>query len=99
VRAEQPVPRLVEVPPGTSRLQLLGRNLLAGGAIPAARLDGVPLETTAADDHHLEVALPAQTSGGALELDLGTGEPLRLDVRVSESGDHHGNDDRWAPGP
>jgi hypothetical protein len=89
-------PSVVEVPPGTTRLQLLGRNLLASGAVPSARLGGVPLETEAAESDRLELKLPTGTTGGALEVDLGTDEPVRLELQIRDR-DGHGND-RWAPG-
>lgn len=88
-------PPVVEVPPGTTRLQLEGRNLLGGGVVPAARLGGVPLETGAADDDRLELKLPASTTGGALELDLGADEPVRLYLHVRDG--HGSAEDRWAP--
>jgi hypothetical protein len=93
---QPPAPaQVVDVPPGTTRLQLLGRNLHAGGGAPSARLGGMPLETTSAEDDRVELKLPPGTSGGALELDLGTGEPVTLQLHIGERG--ASGDDRWAP--
>jgi hypothetical protein len=92
-----PVSSVVHVPPGTARLRLTGRNLLASGVAPAVRLDGRLLEHAAAEDDRLEVELPTGLRSGALEVDLGDGEAVRYHLRV----EHHGNGrggDPWTPG-
>jgi hypothetical protein len=86
----------VSIPPGTARLRLAGRNLLAGGVAPTVRLDGRPLEPAAAEDDRLEVELPAGLRNGALEVDLGDGEAVRYDLRVEHDGDQH-RSDPWGP--
>jgi hypothetical protein len=91
-----PVSSVVSIPPGTARLRLAGRNLLASGVAPAVRLDGRPLEPAAAEDDRLEVELPAGLRNGALEVDLGDGEAVRYDLRVEHDGDQH-RSDPWVP--
>jgi hypothetical protein len=88
-------PPVVQIPPGTQRLQFIGRNLLGGVTAPEVRLGGRQLETLAAEDDRLEVALPPDVRGGALEVELGGEQPQRYHVIVAP----HGNgDDPWAPG-
>jgi hypothetical protein len=92
----QPSAPVLKITPETSRLHILGRNLLGGeGGTPAVRLDGQPLETVEAEDDRLVVKLPPQRRGGALEIDLGDDEPAcyRIDV---DSG-NGGPADPWAP--
>jgi hypothetical protein len=90
-----PLP-VVHIPHGTERLHLAGKNLLGGDQAPVVRLDGTPLETSASADDRLEVALPAGVRGGALEVELGDGEPVRYLLQVG----HEGNGrpaDQWLP--
>lgn len=72
------------VPPGTQRLQLVGRNLLAAGTAPTVTLAGQPLETSAADDDGLLVHLPPGRRAGALEIDLGDGDPVVYHLGIDD---------------
>jgi len=72
------------VPPGTQRLQLVGRNLLAAGTAPTVTLAGQPLETSAADDDGLIVHLPPGRRAGALEIDLGDGDPVVYHLGIDD---------------
>jgi hypothetical protein len=85
VEPAQPAP-VLHIPPGTERLQMMGRNLLGGVAPPSVRLGGRPLETTALEDDRFEVALPPGIRSGALEVDLGDDETVRYDVVVESDG-------------
>jgi hypothetical protein len=93
--AEPPAP-VVLVPPGTERLQFMGRNLLGDGTTPAVRLAGRPLETAEAENDRLVVKLPPDLRSGALEIDLGEDEVARYDVRVEADGNGHA-ESAWAP--
>jgi hypothetical protein len=87
---------ILQVPPGATRLHLLGRNLLGDGTAPQIKLGGEPLETAAAEDDRLVVKLPPQVRSGALEIELGDDEPVRYDLHVE--GDGNGRPgDPWAP--
>jgi hypothetical protein len=73
------------MPPGTQRLQVVGRNLLARGVAPTVRLAGQPLETSATEDDGLIAHLPPGLSAaGALEIDLGDEEPVRYHLAVED---------------
>jgi hypothetical protein len=99
VHTAEPAPAapVVHVPPGTQRLQLMGRNLLGQGGTPAVRLGGRPLETEEVEDDRLVVKLPPDLRSGALEVDLGDDETLQYHVYVEHDGNGHGGDS-WAPG-
>jgi hypothetical protein len=98
--APTPTPQVVQVPPGTRRLELVGSKLLAGPAAPVVRLDGRPLEHVEAADDRLEVELPETLRGGALEVDLGDDEPIRYRLHVDhvEDGGNGHIADLWTPG-
>jgi hypothetical protein len=87
---------VLRIAPDTTRLHLLGRNLLGEGGTPAVRLDGQPLETAEAGDDRLVVKLPPQPRSGALEIDLGGDEPVRYHVHVEHEGNGR-SPDPWAP--
>jgi hypothetical protein len=91
--AEPAAPLLV--PAGTQRLQLVGRNLLAAGSAPTVRLEGQPLETSAADDDGLVVHLPPGRRAGALEIDLGDGEPIVYHLGVDDGNGRAA--EHWTP--
>jgi hypothetical protein len=83
--APAPAPPVVLMPPGTQRLQVVGRNLLARGVAPTVRLAGQPLETSATEDDGLIAHLPPGLSAaGALEIDLGDEEPVRYHLAVED---------------
>jgi len=79
-----PAPPVLNLPFGTQRLQLAGRNLLSGGAPPAVRLGGRPLETSEASEDGLVVHLPPGPPAGPLEIDLGDGEPVRYQLATRD---------------
>jgi hypothetical protein len=85
----------VLVPAGTRRLQLSGRNLLAGGLVPKVRLGGQPLEVSAAEDDGLVVHLPPGRPAGALEIDLGDDEPVLYHLGVDDGNGHA--PEQWTP--
>ncbi len=85
---------VLQIAPGTQRLQLVGRNLLGDGGTPTVRFGGRPLETAEAEDDRLVVKLPRDLRSGALEIDLGDDEPVRYDVHVEHDG--NGNS-QWEP--
>jgi hypothetical protein len=89
-----PAPPMLQIPAGTQRLQLVGRNLLAGGVPPIVRLGGRPLETSNAEEDGLVVHLPPGRSGGALEIDLGDGEPARYELATEDT---NGRAHEWVP--
>jgi hypothetical protein len=73
------------VPPGTRRIQLGGRNMLAGGQQPVVRLAGTALDLLEADDDRLVVGLPADTAlSGTLEIEHGDGEVETYDLAVED---------------
>lgn len=75
-RTQPPSPRpaspaaVISLPPGSRRLELHGRNLLAPDAHTKVRLDGQPLTVAEADEHRLVIELP-EHAAGTLEVDLG----------------------------
>jgi len=90
-------PEIVHIPRGTRLLRFNGSNMLAGPATPVVRLDGRPLEHAQAGDDGLEVHLPDDVRGGALEVDFGEDdEPVRYELRVEHEGNGHVAD-AWAP--
>jgi hypothetical protein len=97
--AQSPTPApapSVLVPAGTNRLQLLGRNLLAGGGAPQVRLGEQSLEIASADNDSLVVHLPPGRSAGVLEIDLGDNEPVRYRLAVDDGNGHVAGED-WTP--
>jgi hypothetical protein len=92
--APAPAPPVL-VPAGTRRLQLSGRNLLAGGVVPRVNLAGQPLEVSAAEDDGLVVHLPPGRPAGALEIDLGDDEPVRYHLGVDDGNGHA--PEQWTP--
>jgi len=96
VPAPVDAPPVVRVPLGARRLQLVGSNLLAGQAPPVVRLNGQPLEHSEARDDRLEVELPTDLSGGALEIDLDDDQPVRYQLQV-EHGSNGQLTDPWVP--
>jgi hypothetical protein len=84
----QPPPRIF-VPPASSRLELVGRNMLGGGGPPALRLDGAPLSVAEAEDDRIVVDLPpGAPATGTLEVDHGDGDVDTYELASA---------DPWAP--
>ncbi len=73
------------VPPGTRRIQVGGRNMLAGGQQPVVRLAGTALDLLEADDDRLVVGLPDDAAlSGTLEIEHGDGEIESYDLAVED---------------
>jgi hypothetical protein len=86
--AGQPRPRIL-VPPATSRLEVVGRNMLGAGGPPALRLAGAPLSVAEADEDRIVVDLPAGApASGTLEVDHGNGDVETYELAAA---------DPWAP--
>jgi hypothetical protein len=92
----RPVPgRAGQVPGGerltvapSTRLQILGRNLLAGEGEPTVRLNDRPLAIADADDDGLIVQIPHDAESGALEVTLPDGSVNAWSLAVQ---------DEWSP--
>ena len=81
-----PTPRApVVLSPGTRRLELVGRNLLADRATPEVRLGGRPLTVAEAEDGRLVVELPDDgAAAGTLEVDHGDGEVATYELASAD---------------
>jgi hypothetical protein len=82
-------PPKIFVPPGSGRIELVGRNMLGAGGPPRLRLGGAPLSVAEADDERIVVNLPAGAPlTGTLEVDHGDGDVETYELETS---------DPWAP--
>lgn len=90
---------VLEVPPGTRRLTLAGRNLQHEDYPPSVRLNGEALEIAELDDDRLVVLLPHGFQPGALEVSLGDEPPHCFAlVHPLHMAPHAApGDDPWAP--
>lgn len=90
---------VLEVPPGTRRLTLPGRNLQHEAYPPAVRLNGEALEIDEIDDDRLVVLLPHGFEPGALEVSLGEQPPhcFALVHPLHMEPEPSARDDPWAP--
>lgn len=90
---------VLEVPPGTRRLTLAGRNLQHEDYPPTVRLNGEALEIAELDDDRLVVLLPHGFEPGALEVSLGDEPPhcFALVHPLHMAPDAPAGDDPWAP--
>ena len=85
-----PPPRVIRVPPGASKLNLRGVNLLGEDGPATVKLNNRVLEVAEADEKRLAVHLPAGHQGGALEVSLPDGNTVTYELSVTEG-------DQWAP--
>jgi hypothetical protein len=90
---------VLEVPPGTRRLTLTGRNLQHEDYPPTVRLNGEALEIAELDDDRLVVVLPQGFEPGALEVSLGDEPPhcFALVHPLHMAPDAPAGADPWAP--
>ena len=90
---------VLEVPPGTRRLTLPGRNLQHEAYPPAVRLNGEALEIDEIDEDRLVVLLPHGFEPGALEVSLGDQPPhcFALVHPLHMAPEKSASDDPWAP--
>ena len=85
-----PPPRVIRVPPGASKLNLRGVNLLGEDGPATVKLNNRVLEVAEADEKRLAVHLPAGHQGGAFEVSLPDGNTVTYELSVTEG-------DQWAP--
>jgi hypothetical protein len=79
----------IRIPPGTRRIELVGRNLVGADGPPEVRLGGRPLSVTEADEDRVVVELPeGQAAAGTLQMDLGYGDVANYELAAA---------DPWAP--
>jgi hypothetical protein len=90
-----PPSRVIRVTPDLRRLRVGGENLISEQGAPYVTLNDVPLDTVHADDDALVLELPAQHTGGTLDVRLPDGDVLTWTLSVD---DEPTSDDAWAPG-
>src|SRR4051794_15670047 len=82
-------PGRIFLPPATSRLELVGRNMLGADGPPQFRLGGSPLTVAEAGDDRIVVDLPPdRPASGMLEVDHGDGDVETYELSTT---------DPWAP--
>lgn len=85
-----PVPPVIRVAHGSTKLNLRGANLMGDDGPVSVRLNNRLLEVAEADNYGLAVHLPEQLESGALEVNLPDGNTLTYELSVMDA-------DQWAP--
>jgi len=86
-------PPVLNLQPGTRRLQLSGNRLLGEDGPATVRLNNRPLGIAEADDDRLVIEMPEDHQGGALEVSLPDGSIAAYELSVDDGG----WSDDWAP--
>lgn len=73
-------PKRLQLKPGAKNIRLQGRNLIDGGRIPKAKLDGRTLEVLEANMQSIAFALPIGIDTGHLNIEMPDGSTEDYDV-------------------
>jgi hypothetical protein len=100
VRPPVTPPRVIRVAPDLRRLRVGGENLISEQGAPYVTLNDVPLDTVHADDDALVLELPAEHTGGTLDVRLPDGEVMTFTLSVDDEplAFETNGQDAWAPG-